>query len=127
MAKKKAKAIEQISIDPDQMNPQSAADHAQRGWLFYSRGVLDRAEADFRTALQGDPENADILYGLALTLKASGASTKALDVLDQAVKLADRIEDKQRAQILVRLVRGQINQIQTGDWNLEKEVWKRTE
>jgi hypothetical protein len=36
-----------------------------------------------------------------------------------------RVEDKVRANMLQRMAQGHINFIETGGWNLEKEIWHR--
>lgn len=121
---RKSKTVEITSLEPEKMVPQTTEEFLQRAWLFYSRKKFDLAEKDYRTALEKEPENVDAIYGLALTLKAAGASTKALEFFEKSLLLLESIKDPQRAHILGRLIHGQINQIKTGDWNLEKEVWQ---
>ena len=124
MKKKKSKKVEVISLEPEEMIPPSTAEFLKRAWLYYSRKKLDLAEKDYKTALEKEPENVDATYGLALTLKASGASSRALEFFEKSLTLLESITDTQRAHILGRLIHGQINQIKSGDWNLEKEVWQ---
>ena len=116
--------LSEISVpDPAAMKVETAADYLQRGWLYYSHQKFDLAIADFQYVLKTDPDNVDTLYGLGLTQKASGASPQALATFGQVLKLVPKISDHQKESVLARLVKGHINQIKTGDWNLEKEVW----
>jgi len=123
MAKKKVEA-EKI-IDPTQMQPTNPAEFLQRAWSFYAKQKYTLAQTDFETVVNQDAMNFDALFGLALALKSDGAIQQALAAFEKALTLVDSTEDKQRANIMGRLIRGHINQIKTGDWNLEKEVWRR--
>jgi tetratricopeptide (TPR) repeat protein len=114
----------QVVPDPEKLNPQETPEFLERGWLFYSQKKYESAEADFRFVLQREPENVDALYVLGLTLKAMGKSQQAMDALSRIDDALTRIEDHQRAVMVARLAHGLVNQIKTGDWNLEKEVWK---
>lgn len=120
----KTKTKVDIVPDPDSMNPQSDVELFGRGWLYYSHQKYEQAEADFRLILQKDGTNVDAWYALGLTLKALGRSQQAVDAFTQIDRYINLIEDSQRATIISRLAHGQINQITTGSWNLEKEIWK---
>jgi tetratricopeptide (TPR) repeat protein len=122
----KPRIIETAISDPAAMSAKTAADYASRGWLFYSNQKYEKAVDDFRHVLEEDRNEIDTWYGLGLSLKAAGASIDAVDAFGKVLELIGSLEDKQRANILGRLAKGQINQIKTGDWNLEKEVWKRS-
>jgi tetratricopeptide (TPR) repeat protein len=122
---KKIKAMETI-LQPENMNPQTPSDYTARGWVFYSQKKYDQAVADYKTALENEPENPDIFYALGLALKASGANAEALEAFSKVDQYLANIEDRQKATIVSRLAHGQVNQIKTGDWNLEKEVWQKS-
>ncbi len=124
MAKPPKQSVDNVP-NPDSMNPQSTDDFLERGWLYYSHKKYELAEADFNLVLQKEPFNADAWYALGLTLKGLGDTQKALDAFAKIDGVITQIEDHQRATIISRLAHGQINQIKTGNWNLEKEVWKR--
>jgi tetratricopeptide (TPR) repeat protein len=109
--------------DPALLNPKSNDELIERGWLFYSHKDYVKAEIDLLKALDESPDNPDILYALGLSYKASGNNIKALESFDNATKVLDRLEDRVRARMLLRLIHGQINQIKDGNWNLEKEIW----
>ena len=110
--------------DPNTLTPQSTAEYLERGWLFYSHQKNEQAEADFRQVLQQEPDNADAWYSLGLALKALGKGPQAIDAFSHVDQTIIGIEDRQRAMIVLRLTHGQINQIRTGNWNLENEIWK---
>ncbi|HVP21278.1 MAG TPA: tetratricopeptide repeat protein [Anaerolineaceae bacterium] len=114
----------QPATDPQQLNPKETSEFMERGWLFYSHKNYESAEADFRFVLQREPTDVEALYALGLTLKALGKSQEAVAVFSQIDAALTAIEDHQRAVMLSRLAHGHLNQIKTGEWNLEKEVWK---
>lgn len=110
--------------DPTTMRVDTPADYAKRGWLYFSRQNFDLASQDFRHILNLDANDIDAWYGLGLAQKSAKNTAKALEAFEKVLSLIVIIDDPQRASILSRLAKGQINQIKTGDWNLEKEVWK---
>ena len=123
MAKPPKSMIEVVLPDPKLINATTASDYIKRGWLYYSTKNYPLAESDFYKALDLDPDNPDTLYALALALKADGKSQPAIENFEKTIKVIDSFEDRVRAQMLKRLAIGHINQIKTGDWNLEKEMW----
>ena len=122
----KPKIVESVVPDPAAMIAKTAKEYASRGWLFYSHQKYEKAVDDFRHVLEEDKNQIDTWYGLGLSLKAAGSASEAAEAFSKVLGLIGTLEDKQRANVLGRLVKGQINQIKTGDWNLEKEVWKRS-
>ena len=122
----KPKIVESINLDPTAVKVESIMDYASRGWLYYSSRQYEKAVNDFRHVLEVNNDEMDAWYGLGLSLKAAGDTIGAVDAFTSVLGLIGSLTDKQRASVLTRLVRGQINQIKTGDWNLEKEVWKRS-
>ena len=114
-----------VVLDPATLKVETSADYTKRGWMYFSRKQYDLATEDFRHVLTSEASNIDTWYALGLSLKVSGAPSKAVEAFEKVLGLLDQLEDKQRANILMRLTHGQINQMKTGDWNLEKEVWKR--
>jgi tetratricopeptide (TPR) repeat protein len=109
--------------DPALLNPKNNDELIERGWLFYSHKDYEKAEIDLLKALDESSDNPDILYALGLNYKASGNNIKALESFDNATGVLDKLEDRVRARMLLRLIHGQINQIKDGNWNLEKEIW----
>jgi Tfp pilus assembly protein PilF len=112
-------------IDPEQVTPQTSADYVQRGWLYYNQQDFQKAEQDFREALQNLPGDVDANFALALTLKSMGKSKEAIQIFQKINSLTDNLGDRVRATMIKRLSRGHINNITRGDWDLEKEVWSR--
>lgn len=111
--------------DPSTLNPQNATEYLERGWLYYTHQNLEKAISDFQTALEKEPNNIEVLYALGLALKASGATQQALKIFIRIDEVINYVDDRQRRTMISRLTHGQINQIRTGDWNLEKEVWEK--
>lgn len=101
-------------------DPKTAEDFLSRGWNHYSKKEFFRAESDFRQALELSPDNVENLYGLALSLQASGRSVDAVQTFEQTILILEQAPDTERvrANMLARLSRGHINRIKTGDWNL---------
>ena len=99
-------------------NPRSAEAHANLGWGHYGLGQVMEAQKAFQEALDLAPDLLEARYGLALVHKAAGAKTDALTTFNAALALAGRLDDRVRGAMLQRLIRGHINMIQTGDWNL---------
>ena len=112
--------------DPTTMSAKTAMEYASRGWLFYSHKNFEKAVDDFRHALENENKEIDTWYGLGLSLKAAGSGGEAVDAFDEVLGLISSLDDKQRSNVLGRLAKGHVNQIKTGDWNLKKEVWKRS-
>jgi tetratricopeptide (TPR) repeat protein len=118
--------VDEIIVpDPSSINPEIPADYARRGWLYLSKKQFDLATQDFKQLLAAEPDNIDGWYALGLALKSSGVKKEAVDAFEKVLQLMGGIEDKRRISMLTRLTHGQVNQLTTGEWNLEKEVWKR--
>ncbi len=115
---------EWVAPDPENMKVDTQADYAERGWLYLSHKKFEQSINDFRHVVGTDSSELDSWYGLGLALKAAGSKDKALDAFEHVLSLINKVEDRQRASVLSRLAKGHINHINTGDWNLAKEVWK---
>jgi tetratricopeptide (TPR) repeat protein len=104
-------------------------DYYREGWSLHGiKKDEDAAEENFRQAIALNPKSVEAYYGLGLVLKAQDRRQEAIRAFRQVVDLldADTVEDRIRSQMLRRLSIGHINQMKTGDWDLEKEIWKRT-
>lgn len=121
----KAKEIAVVELDPAAMPAETPADRTKRGWAYLAKQQFDRATEDFQAVVSAEPANIDTWFALGLALKGSGATTKAVSAFEKVLELIGSVKDSQRAAIQTRLTHGHINQLKTGDWNLEKEVWKR--
>ena len=116
--------IEQAVPDPESIHPGTFEEYARRAWLYYGKHNYENSIKDFYKALDSDPENVDIMFGLGLALKADGKKEKAADAFEKTLLLIEKMADHVRARMLKRLTIGHINQIRTGAWNLEKELWQ---
>jgi tetratricopeptide (TPR) repeat protein len=118
-ATKEADAVEKYLANVS-ADPRNADAHANLGWGYYGKRQLAEAQKSFQDALALNPEHLEAQYGLALAFKASGSKAEAIAAFEKAKVLAGRSEDAVRKQMLARLIRGHINEINTGDWNLGK-------
>jgi tetratricopeptide (TPR) repeat protein len=110
--------------DPETMKPEKTDEYAERGYRYFSEKKYELAAKDFSHIVDMESGNIEAWYALGLTLKWEGEKTKAVDAFQHVLNLIGNIPDSQRANVLGRLTKGHINMITTGDWNLEKEVWK---
>jgi cytochrome c-type biogenesis protein CcmH/NrfG len=97
----------------------------QKGWEAYVQGDFLLAETTFRQAVDKDPNNIDGLYALGMTLRYDNKYPLAIKVFQKVIEMVTYLEDQSRARMIRRLALGHIHQMETGDWNLEKEVWSR--
>lgn len=106
--------------------PQSAAEFQNKGWHNYGTGDLRAAEDYFRKAISLSPALIDAYYGLGLVQKAAGDRQGAVDTFQKVLDLLEHdtsIENTRQA-MLHRLANAQVNMLNSGDWGLEKEIWK---
>ncbi len=76
-----------------QIVPESADLHNILGIAFASRGALDEAIAEFRTALTLEPESATTMWHLGAALASRGAREEAIGFLKRSVQLDPTNED----------------------------------
>ena len=103
-------------------DPHSAAAHNNLGWGLYGQKQLAEAVKELQEAIRLDGQLFDAHYGLGLAYKASGAKAEAITEFRAAYDLAGHLEDRVRGQMLRHLLHGHINQLNTGDWGLDKEL-----
>lgn len=103
-------------------NPASVDAQCNLGWGYYGDHRYEDAIPVFREALRLDADSVDASYGLALSLKEAGAGEEAVSAFEKVVKLAPQKEEGPRGRMLARLARGHINQIRTGDWNIDMDT-----
>ena len=106
-------------------NPSNAQAQANLGWGHYGRDNLDEAMRQFEKALQLNRDNIDAQYGLSLALKKAGKTEQAVAALERAAELASKIQERERQQMLLRLIHGHINSIKIGDWKIGSELWHK--
>jgi tetratricopeptide (TPR) repeat protein len=107
-------------------NPNSAEAYSNLGWGYYGLRNFDEAVKAFRQALSLDRNYIDAHYGLGLTLKEAGAGSEAVPAFEAVVTLAPQDANTIRGQMLSRLARGHINQIQSGQWGLNTDMIRPT-
>lgn len=112
-----AKYQAEVSATPSNADAQTGL-----GWGYYGQRQYAEAARAFEAALGIDPNHLEARYGLALTYKASGARTNAVAEFERVAAVAEKIEDTVRQHMLVRQIKGHINLINTGDWNLGKKL-----
>jgi len=102
-------------------------DYTRQGWALHTEGKQDAAENSFRQAISMEPKSIEGYYGLGLVLKAEDRRQDALQAFQQVISLLEdgAVSDPSRHAMLRRLSKGHINQLKEGDWNLEKEIWKK--
>ena len=103
-------------------NPASAEARCNLGWGYYGHKQFAEAIKEFQEALALDANWLDAHYGLALAQKGAGAKPAAVAAFEKVAALASQIEDKVRGGMLLRLAHGQINQLNKGDWDIDKEL-----
>jgi thioredoxin-like negative regulator of GroEL len=106
---------------------ESVDDLIAKGWSFHASAAEEDAEEYFRAACDKDARSIEALYGLALVLKSQGRRKEAVKTFKQLIGLLELqvLSDKVRSTMLRRLAKGHINEIETGDWNLEEEIWQK--
>ena len=103
-------------------NPESVEAKCNLGWGYYGARKYDAAVAVFKEALKLDAGSVDTLYGLGLSLKEAGVHGEAIPVFKKVMRLAPEKAPGARGLMLARLARGHINQIKTGEWNLDEDL-----
>jgi len=115
-------------INPDELGePHSADEFFKRGMAYYARQKYDEAVEDFHHSLSLDKAAIDPYYGLGMVYKALSKNEKAKQAFLEVISLISAHADvnSTKYHMLRRLALGHINMIEHGDWNLEKEIWKR--
>src|SRR3954467_12356810 len=70
-----------------------ATANAYAGLIHYRAKEYVQAEYHFRVALQADPSSEEAKAGLVATLVAKGEPDKALDALERAAELSQKVDD----------------------------------
>jgi tetratricopeptide (TPR) repeat protein len=103
-------------------HPDSVEAQCNLGWGHYGERRYNEAVDVFKEALKQDAGSVDVLYGLGLSLKEAGRHDEAIPVFIQVMRLAPQKAPGARGMMLARLARGHINQIKTGDWDLDEDI-----
>jgi tetratricopeptide (TPR) repeat protein len=127
--KKSFEEKETTAIDPNESRvPTDYDGFMQRGWANHARGNQDKAESDFRRALSYSPESVDANYALGLVMKSQGNYEEAVELFTQAMELINqgKIDHHSQSEMMRRLSLAHINELTTGDWNLEDQIWHQS-
>jgi tetratricopeptide (TPR) repeat protein len=126
--KKEIFKVKSVPVDPETIaEPATVDDYQRRGMAYYARKQFSEAEADLKKAITLDTKSVDSYYSLGMVLKAAGRSDDAVNAFNQVVNIISERSDAKTVKydMLRKLALGHINEITKGDWNLEKEIWKR--
>ncbi len=74
------------AIEAIKASPNDPATYVQAGLLFYGKKDYENAVLALKTALQKDPNNANVAYFLALTLRDGGRSDLAKPLADELLR-----------------------------------------
>lgn len=128
--RKSDKPKDETGLEPNQIKePAEYEGFMSRGWALHSMGEHEKAESDFRTAIVYSPESIDAIYALGLVMKAQKKKEEAIELFEKCLRLIEqgKIEDQSRSEMMRRLTQGYINELTTGDWNLEEHIWRQIE
>jgi tetratricopeptide (TPR) repeat protein len=115
-------------VNPDDIpEPDDFNGYVRRGYAYHSKDEQEKAEADFKKALELKPDSIDATYTLGLVYKAQGRKEEAVEAFERAKQLIEAVKDgdTNRMEMLRRLATGHINELTKGDWDLEETVWRR--
>ena len=108
-----------------QKTPSSASELINKAWELKASGKIDDAEVIFRKAIAIHPSSLEANYGLSLMLKSQDRRQESIAGFEKVLELIDQgVEDRARGEMLRRLALAHINHLRSGDWALEKEIWK---
>jgi tetratricopeptide (TPR) repeat protein len=126
--------VEQVEDQPLQEpdaipQPKTAGEYQLRGYAYYAKGDFAAAQADFQEAVALAPTDVESVYALGLAYKVQGRAQEGARAFQKVLDLihSGAVEDSTRAEMLGRLAKGHLNMMTIGDWNLEKEIWKRSD
>lgn len=128
-SRKSSADIETQNLDPHEIKePNDYESFLQRGWAFHARGEQEKAESDFRRAVSYSPESVDATYAMGLVMKSQGNTQEALEFFEKAMDLIlqGKIEEHSKSEMMRRLTLAHINELKTGDWNLEDQIWHQS-
>ena len=77
-------------VEPRTPRPSSADDHFHLGVFYLNRGETESAVKEFERALQKDPTNDKVHYGIASAFAIGGDKTQAVKALAESVRLNEK-------------------------------------
>jgi tetratricopeptide (TPR) repeat protein len=128
--KKKSDEKEVVGeVDPAEFpEPTDYESFLHRGWMYHVRGEQEQAESDFRRAISYSPESIDANFALGLNLKYQGKKDEAVEVFTNTMQIIEEGEAERdsKTEMMRRFTLGHINELTTGEWNLEDQIWHRS-
>jgi len=127
--KKSVDAKETSTIEPGEIKePNDHDSFMQRGWAFHAHGEQEKAESDFRRAIAYSPESVDANYAMGLVMKSQGKTEDAVELFEKTMELIlqGKIDKHSKSEMMRRLTLAHINELTTGDWNLEDQIWSQS-
>jgi len=103
--------------------PQDAAARLRLAWALFGAQEYEEALEIFRRGREDFPQEADLLYGFALTAKKLARTDLADEAFLEAAAAAEALSDPGRSEILHRLAMGHHNHLRSGRWGLKREIW----
>ena len=121
-------ATQSLKQDEPVSSPNTYAENYRQGWALHAAGKQDAAEQSLRKAIELEPESVDAHFTLGLALKAQGRNRDAVQLFQKVLSLiqSGAVEHNTRSVMVRRLALGHINQLEKGDWDLEGEIWRKT-
>jgi tetratricopeptide (TPR) repeat protein len=119
--------VKSMPIYPTSLGePTTADDFQKRGMAYYARKQYAQAEVDLKKAISLDSNHLDSYYSLGMVYKATDRKEEAVDAFTHVIDLiqANPGVETTKNDMLRKLALGHMNEINQGDWNLEKEIWK---
>lgn len=127
LKKREILKVKSEPVDPFTMpSPTSAQDFYRRGMVYYARQHYTEAEQDLRQAIVLDPQDLEGHYRLGMVLKAVNKKDEAIKEFKLVVEFLDHQSSNlspSKYRMIRRLALGHVNELEAGDWNLEKEIW----
>ncbi|MBN2550075.1 MAG: hypothetical protein JXB15_13005 [Anaerolineales bacterium] len=93
------------------IQPSTAKEYIERGWILHARKEYPASEQDFRQAVALDGQSAEATYGLGLSLKMQKRMQEALQAFERTLNLLNMNvikDDLIRAAMLRKLTEAHI-------------------
>ncbi len=129
LKRKSSQDEETAAAGPSEIkDPHDHDSFLQRGWAYHARGEQEKAESDFRRAVSFSPESVEANYAMGLIMKSQDKTQEAIELFEKTMDLIlqGKIEDHSKSEMMRRLTLAHINELKTGDWNLEDQIWHQS-
>jgi tetratricopeptide (TPR) repeat protein len=95
----------QLATSAKQRLPNDAGVDDTIGWVYYKKGMTERAISAFEESLKKRPDHAEVLFHLALAQAKLGENAKARLTLERALKLNPRVGGDEARRVLASVSR----------------------